>query len=81
MGLTYRVVLHPADEGGYVVEIPELPGCLSQEVYYCQLQAIDRVLSLLPTACQIDDHRVDRRFSLPIVFPWDVTFHQTEISV
>ena len=30
MGLPYRVVLHPADEGGYVVEIPELTGCLSQ---------------------------------------------------
>jgi len=30
MGLPYRVVLHPADEGGYVLEIPELPGCLSQ---------------------------------------------------
>ena len=28
--LPYRIVLHPADEGGYVVEILELPGCLSQ---------------------------------------------------
>ena len=30
LGLPYRVVLYPAEEGGYVVEIPELPGCLSQ---------------------------------------------------
>ena len=30
MGLPYRVVLHPAEEGGYVVEIAELPGCISQ---------------------------------------------------
>lgn len=30
MGLPYKVVLYPADEGGYVVEIPDLPGCLSQ---------------------------------------------------
>ena len=29
-GLPYRIVLHPAEEGGYVVEIPELPGCISQ---------------------------------------------------
>jgi antitoxin HicB len=30
MGLPYKIVFYPADEGGYVVEIPELPGCLSQ---------------------------------------------------
>ncbi|NPV69752.1 MAG: toxin-antitoxin system HicB family antitoxin [Firmicutes bacterium] len=28
--LPYRVVLHPAEEGGYAAEIPELPGCISQ---------------------------------------------------
>ena len=28
--LPYQVVLNPAIEGGYVAEIPELPGCLSQ---------------------------------------------------
>jgi len=30
LNLPYKVVLYPADEGGYVVEIPELPGCISQ---------------------------------------------------
>lgn len=30
LSLPYRVVLYPAEEGGYVVEIPELPGCISQ---------------------------------------------------
>lgn len=28
--LPYRVVLYPAEEGGYVAEIPNLPGCISQ---------------------------------------------------
>ncbi|MCG9966872.1 type II toxin-antitoxin system HicB family antitoxin [Pelotomaculum terephthalicicum JT] len=28
--LPYKVVLYPAEEGGYAVEIPELPGCISQ---------------------------------------------------
>lgn len=28
--LPYKVVLLPSPEGGYVVEIPELPGCISQ---------------------------------------------------
>ncbi len=30
MGLPYKIVLYPAVEGGYVVEIPELRGCISQ---------------------------------------------------
>jgi antitoxin HicB len=29
-GLKYPVILHPAPEGGYAVEIEELPGCFSQ---------------------------------------------------
>ena len=28
--LPYRIVLYPSSEGGFGVEIPELPGCLSQ---------------------------------------------------
>jgi predicted RNase H-like HicB family nuclease len=28
--LEYSVVLHHADEGGYWVEVPALPGCYSQ---------------------------------------------------
>lgn len=30
MSLPYKIVLYPADEGGYVAEIPELPGCITQ---------------------------------------------------
>jgi antitoxin HicB len=30
LGLPYKVVLYPAEEGGYATEIPELPGCVSQ---------------------------------------------------
>ncbi|MBE3588636.1 MAG: type II toxin-antitoxin system HicB family antitoxin [Thermoanaerobacteraceae bacterium] len=28
--LPYKVIFHPAEEGGYVAEIAELPGCISQ---------------------------------------------------
>lgn len=28
--LPYKVLLYPAEEGGYAIEMPELPGCLSQ---------------------------------------------------
>ena len=27
---TRQVILHPAEEGGYWVEVPSLPGCVSQ---------------------------------------------------
>lgn len=30
MSLPYRIVFYPASEGGYVAEIPDLPGCLTQ---------------------------------------------------
>lgn len=30
LNLPYKVVLYPAEEGGFVAEIPELPGCVSQ---------------------------------------------------
>jgi len=26
----YTIIIHPAEEGGYWVEIPTLPGCFSQ---------------------------------------------------
>lgn len=28
--LPYRMVFYPSPEGGYAVEIPDLPGCISQ---------------------------------------------------
>lgn len=30
LSLPYKIMLYPAEEGGFVVEIPELPGCISQ---------------------------------------------------
>lgn len=29
-GLKYRVLLEPEEDGGYVAEVPTLPGCVSQ---------------------------------------------------
>jgi len=28
--LRYRVILHPAEEGGFTVTVPSLPGCISE---------------------------------------------------
>lgn len=29
-GLKYRVLVEPEEDGGYVAEVPALPGCISQ---------------------------------------------------
>lgn len=31
MAVIRHVILHPAEEGGYWVEVPSLPGCFSQD--------------------------------------------------
>lgn len=30
MTLSYSIVLDPADEGGYTVRVPRLPGCITE---------------------------------------------------
>lgn len=30
MQMEYTILIHPAEEGGYWVEVPALPGCFSQ---------------------------------------------------
>ena len=44
--LTYKVVFEPAEEGGYTVYVPSLPGCISEgAVSYTHLT--------LPTICSV----------------------------
>jgi antitoxin HicB len=30
LGLPYKILLYPSPEGGFAIEMPELPGCISQ---------------------------------------------------
>ena len=30
MGMRFRVIVEKAEEGGYIVECPALPGCVSE---------------------------------------------------
>ncbi|MCL6642051.1 MAG: type II toxin-antitoxin system HicB family antitoxin [Candidatus Bipolaricaulota bacterium] len=50
--LRYRVVIHPAAEGGFWAEVPALPGCFAQgetyeEVLQNVLDAMELVLEHL----------------------------------
>ncbi len=47
MALNIKVVLHPAEEGGFWVEVPALPGCVSQgETKEEALNAVKEAISL-----------------------------------
>lgn len=54
--LPYSVVLHPSPEGGYAVEIPDLPGCISQG------QSKEEALELIEDAklCWLESALEDR---------------------
>ena len=45
--MEYTAILHPAEEGGYWVEVPVLPGCLSQgETVEEALEKIEEAIEL-----------------------------------
>jgi predicted RNase H-like HicB family nuclease len=37
--MTFRAIVHPAEEGGYWAEIPALPGCMTEAETIEELQA------------------------------------------
>ena len=36
---TYNVIVHPAEEGGYWAEVPDLPGCATEADTLDELKA------------------------------------------
>ena len=47
MALSIKVVLHKAEEGGFWVEVPALPGCFSQgETKHEALKSVKEAISL-----------------------------------
>ena len=45
--MEYTVVVHQAEEGGFWVEVPALPGCYSQgESVECALENVKEAISL-----------------------------------
>jgi len=45
--MEFTVVLHPAEEGGYWVEVPSLPGCFSQG------ETVDKALTNIKEAIEL----------------------------
>jgi predicted RNase H-like HicB family nuclease len=58
---TYSVVLHEADEGGYWVEVPALPGCASQgETVEETLENVKDAIELYVSVLEEDGRPVPR---------------------
>ena len=54
--VTFTVLVHPAEEGGFWAEVPELPGCISQGETLDELQA--NVVEAIEAcaAAYVEDH-------------------------
>ena len=47
MNLTYKILLHKAEEGGYTVTVPALPGCITEG------DNIDQALAMAKEAIEL----------------------------
>jgi predicted RNase H-like HicB family nuclease len=70
--LSYRVVMEPADEGGFTVYVPSLPGCISQgDTYH---EALDNIKEAIREWI-----RVSREYGDDVP-PSDVIYESVEIE-
>ena len=68
--IDYSVIVHEAEEGGYWVEAPALPGCYSQgETLDDALDNVKEAIALYLEALMDDDRRIP--------MDSDVVFHVT----
>jgi predicted RNase H-like HicB family nuclease len=56
-----KIVVHEAEEGGYWVEVPSIPGCATQGETFEELlqnlyEAVEGCLSVEVPASQLTDH-------------------------
>jgi predicted RNase H-like HicB family nuclease len=57
--LTYTAVFEPAKEGGYVVSVPALPGCLTQgETFEEAKKSIQETLALYLSVLKEDGEEI-----------------------
>lgn len=70
----YTVVVHPAEEGGYWVEVPALPGCYSQgeTVEEAVVKVREAIETHLEALCQDGQGIPDDR---------DLVIRQVEVAV
>lgn len=66
--LTYTAVFEPAEEGGYVVSVPMLPGCMTQgETFEEAKRNIEDAISLFVNAIKDIGEEIPQEASDPII--------------
>ena len=55
--MKFKVILEEAEEGGYVVYVPSLPGCVSQGE--TREEAIENIKEAIEVYLDIDDAQID----------------------
>jgi predicted RNase H-like HicB family nuclease len=66
--MTFTVLVHEAEEGGYWAEVPELPGCVSQGETLDELERnIDEAIQAV-IAVRIEDGE-----TFPAVRKWEIS--------
>ena len=55
--MRFKVVLEEAEEGGYVVYVPSLPGCVSQGE--TRDEALDNIKEAIEAYLDIDDAEIE----------------------
>ena len=70
----YTVVVHPAEEGGYWVEVPALPGC------YSQGESVEEAVSKVREAIEVHLEAL-RQDGQGIPDDRDLVIRQVEVAV
>jgi predicted RNase H-like HicB family nuclease len=66
--LSYTAVFEPAEEGGYVVSVPMLPGCLTQgETFEEAKRYIEEAITLYLETLKDLGEEIPRELSEPII--------------
>ena len=55
--MKFKVVLEEAEEGGYVVYVPSLPGCVSQGE--TRDEALENIMEAIEVYLDIDDAEIE----------------------
>ena len=71
--LSYKVVLEPAEEGGYTVYVPSLPGCISEGDTY--QEALENIKEAIEGWIEVSQEFGDE------IPPSDVIIDTVQVSV
>ena len=55
--MKFKVILEEAEEGGYIIYVPSLPGCVSQGE--SKEEAVENIIEAIEVYLDIDDSKIE----------------------